>query len=199
MVYLIAGQKGTGKSLYTISLLYKLRKKYNYIFSNFPVKFANRIDSLNWVSFRFPQGAAILIDESQLYFNSREFSKLTKNGTGNNLLDFLTMCRHYEVDIYFITQSVNRIDLQIRELSDLVIYLKRTIKIPFINKPFLVMGYKFPDIMEFEKFVNPNNFSNDYKMRLLFKFIFKNNLKQYDTHYIDKAYYKKEAIPLLKW
>ena len=86
-----------------------------------------------------------------------------------------------EVDIYFITQSSNRIDLQIRELADYVYYLKRTFKIPFLKRPFFIMGYKFPDIMEFEKFTNPNNFSREFNFRWLFKFIRKNDTEITDN------------------
>lgn len=192
MVYLIAGQKGTGKTLFTISFLMKNIKRYSNIFSNFPVKFCKKVSHIDWVNFSFPKGSAILIDEAQLYFNSREFSKLTKNGVGMQLLDYLTMCRHYDVDIFFITQSTNRIDLQIRELSDYVFYLKRTFKIPFINRPFLVFGLEFIDIMEFEKYINPNNFQSEFKFRYLFKIIRKKNLIQFDTHHIEQSYFDKE-------
>lgn len=95
MVYLIAGQKGTGKTLFTISFLMKHKNRYSYIFSNFPVKFCEKVDHINWVNFQFPKNYAILIDEAQLYFNSREFSKLTKNGIGKeekrklNIFSFL--------------------------------------------------------------------------------------------------------------
>lgn len=199
MIYLICGQKGTGKSLYCISLLRKLKNKYSYIYSNFPVKFCHQIDHYNWVNFRFIPNSAILIDEAQLYFNSREFSKLTKNGIGMQLLDYLTMCRHYQVDIYFITQSSNRIDLQIRELADYVFYLKHTFKIPFIRKPFFIYGYKFPDIMEFEKFTNPNNFSREFNFLRLFKFITKKDTIQYDTYHIEKTYLDKPLITNTPW
>lgn len=177
----------------------KKRKEYSNIFSNFPVKFCKKIDHVDWVNYRFPKNSAILIDEAQLYFNSREFSKLTKNGVGMELLDYLTMCRHYDVDIFFITQSSNRIDLQIRELSDYVFYLKKTFKIPFIKRPFLTFGLEFIDIMEFEKYMNPNNFSSDFNCRYLFKFIHKKDLKQYDTHFIEQSYYEKLEINLENW
>lgn len=201
MVYLICGQKGTGKSLTTVSILKKhlKNKYYNFIYCNTPINFCKIIDNTNWVFNKFPENSAILIDEAQLYFNSREFSKLTKNGVGNELLDYLTMCRHYKVDIYFITQSHNRIDLQIRELADYVYYLKHTFKIPFVRIPFLTFGYKFPDIMEFEKFVNPNNFSKEYNCRFLFKFINFNDLKQYNTYHIEENYKNKPMIENKDW
>lgn len=199
MVYLIAGQKGTGKTLFTISFLMKHKKRYSHIFSNFPVKFCKKIDHIDWVNFQFPKNSAILIDESQLYFNSREFAKLTKNGIGMELLDYLTMCRHYDVDIFFITQSINRIDLQIRELSDYVFYLKKTFKIPFIKRPFLTYGLEFIDIMEFEKYMNPNNFQSEFKCSFLFKLIRKKNLIQFDTHHIEQCYLDKDKIPITTW
>lgn len=197
MVYLICGQKGTGKTLFTTSFLQKHKRRYKYFFSNFPISFCYKLDSTSWVNFKFPEHSAILIDEAQLYFNSRKFSELTKSGVGMQLLDFLTMCRHYKVDIFFITQSANRIDLQIRELSDYVFYLKRTFK--FFNRPILTYGLQFIDIMEFEKYMNPNNFSNDFRCSFLFKFIMWKDLKSYDTFYIDKSYIEKEKIPILMW
>ena len=197
MVYLFCGQKGSGKTLFCVSYLLKNKKKYTHFFSNFPVSFCNYIDNYDWVNLRFPKGSAILIDEAQLYFNSREFSKLTKNGIGMELLDYLTMCRHYEVDIFFITQSSNRIDLQIRELSDYVFYMKKTFKI--FGKPFLSFGLEFVDIMEFEKYINPNNFGNEFQYRFLLKIIGKEALKCYDTHFISNSYYEKEKVALLPY
>ncbi len=192
MVYIICGQKGTGKSLYSVNYFINNRKKYKKVYSNKPIKGTYYTDSYNWVFKRFDENCAIVIDEAQLYFNSREFSKLTKSGVGMALLDYLTMCRHYKLDIFFITQSINRIDLQIRELADYVYHLKRTFKI--LNNPFLVFGYKFPDIMEFEKFINPNNFSKQYDCRFLFSLINPKTLKAYDTHFIDEEYINKEKI-----
>lgn len=197
MVYLICGQKGTGKSLFTISYLQSHFKKYSYVFANFPVNFAKVINSTDWVKFQFPANSAILIDEAQLYFNSRKFSELTKSGLGMLLLDFLIMCRHYKVDLFFITQSSNRIDLQIRELSDYVFYLRKTIKI--FGRPILVFGKEFVDILEFEKYMNPNNFSNEFSYNFLIKIIRKKNLKAYDTNFIDKYYYEKKLIELNDW
>lgn len=194
MIYLIAGQKGTGKSLATISFIMKKRKNYDYFFANFPVKNFIKIDHIDWVFSRFPENSVILIDEAQLYYNSREFSKLTKNGVGMQLLDYLTMCRHYKVDIFFITQSANRIDLQIRELADYVYHIKKTYKIPFLRIPFLVKGLQFLDIMEYEKYLNPNNFSTDCKSSWYFKLITKKDLKMYDTHFIEPTYLDKKLI-----
>ena len=125
MVYLLCGKKGSRKSLFLTSFLNKHKKRYDHFFSNFPVCFCKQIDSFNWVFYKFPENSAIFLDESQLYYNSRKFSELTKSGVGVQLLDFLTMCRHYKIDIFFITQSANRVDLQIRELADYVFYIKR--------------------------------------------------------------------------
>lgn len=197
MIYLFCGKKGSGKSLSAINYLYKKRKKYTNIYSNFPVFFTKKIDSYNWVNFRFEPGSAILIDEAQLFYNSREFSKLTKSGIGNELLDFLTMCRHYELDIYFITQSVQRIDLQIRELSDEIIFIKKTFKI--FGRPIITFGFSFFDILELERYLNPNNFSKDFKFNYKFNLINKKVLKLYNTKYIDKNYILKDLYFGEKW
>jgi len=109
------------------------------------------------------------------------------------------MCRHYDVDVFFITQSSNRIDLQIRELSDIVIYLKKTFKIPFLKRPFMTFGLQFLDILEFEKYMNPNNFGGEFRFSYCFKFIKNKDLKQYDTHYIEKSYYEKDIIDIVEW
>lgn len=199
MIYLFCGQKGNGKTLYTVSFLRKHLKKYDYVFTNFPISFAYKIGSYDWVNSRFPPHSAILIDEAQLYFNSRKFSELTKNGIGVELLDYLTMCRHYDVDIYFITQSADRIDLQIRELSDYVYQIKHTFKIPFFRRPWLVFGLQFRDILEFEKYINPNNFCNQFDSRFTFKFIHHKDLRAFDTNYIDKKYFDKKLINFKKW
>ena len=95
--------------------------------------------------------------------------------------------------------SVDILDrtLQIRELSDYVFYLRKTIKI--FGRPILVFGKEFVDILEFEKYMNPNNFSNEFSYNFLIKIIRKKNLKAYDTNFIDKYYYEKKLIELNDW
>ena len=199
MVYLFVGKKRSGKTCYCVSYLRKHSKKYSNYFCNFPLDFAYKIDPYTWMDFKYPKNSAIFIDEAQKFYNSRNFTELQKKGIGDKLLDFLTLCSHYDIDIFFITQSPNRIDLQIRELADVIFHIKHTFKTLFRKEPFLVFGYNFSDITDYEKFINPNNFSHQYNYRFTFKFIYSSDLKTFDTKYIYPDYLRKPNINFKRW
>jgi len=65
-----------------------------------------------------PQGTKdlpvlVIIDEAQLYFNSREYAKLMTE-SGKEFLAFLTQSRKEFTDVVFITQAIETIDKQLR-------------------------------------------------------------------------------------
>lgn len=57
----------------------------------------------------------VVIDEAQLWFNSRDWNKQSKE-----MLTFLTQSRKVSVDVIFITQAVSNIDKQFRVLCQYV-------------------------------------------------------------------------------
>ena len=135
MIYLYSGTPGSGKSLDLARILYN--NKDSYFIVNFPTtlqKEHNRhifyISDWNKVTpdelakfsekyfknHKFKEGAiTIIIDEAQIYFNSREWSK-------SNRLDwlrFFTNHRHFGFDIILACQNSMMLDRQIRNLIEI--------------------------------------------------------------------------------
>ncbi len=127
----------------------------------------------------------IVIDEAYRSFNSRK----TKTFTDDEHLFFSTN-GHNGDDIVLIAQHPNRIDLVIREMTD-IFYLIRKVEIPLINRPlwFRLDGYLTMD---------------DYKERHMHKdALYRTDRTRfskrvgnaYDTHYFRKpADYEPEII-----
>lgn len=61
-----------------------------------------------------PDGAFIVIDEAQLFFNSRDFSKKENRQFG----DWASTHRHRGFDLLLITQRAERIDTSVRSLAE---------------------------------------------------------------------------------
>lgn len=59
-------------------------------------------------------GCLVVIDEAQLYFNSRDFTKQSNR----EIADWASTHRHYGYDVIFITQRAERIDTAVRSLAD---------------------------------------------------------------------------------
>lgn len=135
MIYLYSGTPGSGKSLDLARVLY-VNKKSTFII-NFPCSLVNEKDRdifyiSDWEStlpqdltdfsekyfktHRFKEGAiTIIIDECQLYYNTREWSKTNRMGW----LKFFTNHRHFGFDIILCCQNSMMIDKQIRNLIEI--------------------------------------------------------------------------------
>jgi hypothetical protein len=69
----------------------------------------------------------LIVDEAHLYFNAR---KRDKGGLMERLDVILTQCRKRNIKIFFISQRMKRVDINIRRMTDFVIrYKKRSIPI----------------------------------------------------------------------
>lgn len=135
MIYLYSGTPGSGKSLDLARILYN--NKDSYFIVNFPTTLQqernrhifyisdwNKVKPDELAKFsekyfknhKFKEGAlTIIIDEAQIYFNSREWSK-------SNRLDwlrFFTNHRHFGFDIILACQNSMMLDRQIRNLIEI--------------------------------------------------------------------------------
>ncbi|WP_321531746.1 zonular occludens toxin domain-containing protein [uncultured Desulfuromonas sp.] len=61
-----------------------------------------------------PEGSLIVVDEAQLYFNSRDFQKDENRKFG----DWASTHRHHGYDLILVTQRAARIDTSVRSLAE---------------------------------------------------------------------------------
>lgn len=144
-VYSVMWNYGSGKTSWTFLDLCFLDKNTNLIISNIPYSFVdihydtkeelNKIldsiinyckitnrDIKKYYNERFKYKNIILVvDEAHHYFDSRKFKEYS------DMLDIvLSQCRKRNIKIFFISQRLKRVDLNIRRLSDFVVRYLRT-------------------------------------------------------------------------
>lgn len=117
---------GTGKTTLAAHILRKAQNENIPVYSNVPLRGAYRFDpthDLGKVDFRH---CILIIDEGG--------SKLSNRNWHNNLsadaVEFIKKHRHYDVDIYIISQSYGDVDNKFRELTTRILFLKKSM-IPF--------------------------------------------------------------------
>lgn len=134
----------------------QLDKEKNFIIANVPYKFVDLFYSLpdelyaiienleKWIratnddveTYYLSQfdykNIVLIVDEAHLYFNAR---KRDKGGLMERLDVILTQCRKRNIKIFFISQRMKRVDINIRRMTDFVIrYKKRSIPILWIQR-----------------------------------------------------------------
>lgn len=117
---------GTGKTTLAAHILRNCIKENRKVFSNVALRGAYRFDpikDLGKVDFRH---CVLIIDEGG--------SKLSNRNWHNNLsleaIEYIKKHRHYDVDIYIISQSYSDVDNKFRELTTKILFLKKS-RIPF--------------------------------------------------------------------
>lgn len=119
-VLFIVGQIGAGKSAYSVKLARRAIKKGHSVFSTDYIQGCYKFD-VNWLAdMKCPENSLLIIDESALKFNSREFSKISKD-----VLAYFKKCRHFKNDVVLISQTFGDTDKQIREISTKVLFLRK--------------------------------------------------------------------------
>ena len=204
MITVIAGKQGAGISLYAARLAREYMKT-GIVYENSPIVNALILDT-KWYNYQYKKGTCIIIDEAQLDFNCRDYSTKEKSEVQKKLLRFLTLCRHYDLEIIFITQSLKRLDVQIRELATTIIRFSNTYKIPYFSfkdlkfktLPILQRGRFFEDSVELEAYLNCVPGWQDLGRQFL-RFVDFKALNSYDTHIIDEEYLSRSFPPDEKW
>lgn len=155
-VYSVMGNFGSWKTFWTFLEISQLNKEENFIIANVPYKFVDLfyskpeelyriVESVEeWVkrtnndvlayyfSRRYYKNIVIVVDEAHLYFNARKWDK---GGLMERLDIILTQCRKRNIKIFFISQRLKRVDINIRRMTDFVIrYKKRSIPILWIQR-----------------------------------------------------------------
>lgn len=131
-VIFIVGQIGSGKSSYSVKLARSALRRGRAVYSTDYIQGCNKFE-IEWLaSMKCPENSLLIIDESALKFNSRDFSKVSKT-----ILEYFKKCRHYKNDVVLISQTFGDTDKQIREISTKVLFLR---KLGMITLPVKVKG-----------------------------------------------------------
>lgn len=132
MITYIAGNIGSGKSAYSVKLARKALMQGRPVYSTDYIEGCRKLD-ISWLcDFCAPSGSLLIIDESALKFNSRDFASISKH-----ILAYFKLSRHYHNDIVLISQTFGDTDKQIRELAQKVLFIR---KLGLVSLPVKVRG-----------------------------------------------------------
>ncbi len=142
MLKIYTGVPGSGKSLHAIRLICAWLKAGKNVIANFPIRIdyveknhghffyqPNEKISVDYL-LQFAQTmhrereehqTLLVFDEASIKFNSRTFMDEDRL----NFLSFFAQHRHYGYEVVMISQTVNQIDKQIRELSEIEVYHRK--------------------------------------------------------------------------
>ena len=121
-LYLILGNKGTGKTAYMTSIAHKYAKKGYKVYSNFGI--FNKLKD-DYYNYDYEYNSVLFIDETGLIHDNRNFKSFPKKA-----VEFYKYQRKRKLIIYLSSQSVD-IDKKIRDLVDYHILLRRFLPIVF--------------------------------------------------------------------
>ena len=156
MINIIVGKPGEGKTYSLVRQAYKEAKKGRNVYSNFYIKFPQILDPKNEINRRIffwdkitdfvnIKKGVIIIDEVQIYFNSRGWKELPPKVQYK-----FQQHRKQGLDIWGATQNIKRIDTIIREIVNTVYSVK---KLPFF---FHMKSYDVEDIDKANKNCHSN-------------------------------------------
>lgn len=125
--------------------------KYARVYTNFPMEGAYKLD-FDLLGIADYNHCLILIDEIQLFADSRNFKNFSEN-----LSNFFTQHRKDHIDLVWCSQSFKNCDLRIRSVTDKLYYVDRAmfnlIRVRAIISYFRVNG----DIQEGYEYCNGFN------------------------------------------
>lgn len=160
LISALFGPPGCGKSsvltLMAQKELKRIRKgksKYNVVYTNFPCSGCAKIDFFD-LGKRYYHDCLIILDELTLSADSRDFKKFPQKSK-----EFITLHRHFSIDIVYSVQDWSRAEKTIRENTVQLRYINNLIwfassrpiyRTICINEMVgdLIMGYRFPTFFE---------------------------------------------------
>ena len=159
MIKCFFGVPGCGKSTTLVKEFTKLKKHYDHVFTiNISIKGATRITKDVLENFQI-SNSLILWDEITMDADNREFKSFSKD-----LRDFFILHRHLHCDIIYATQNYENVDKKIRDLTDELWYMSKSV-VPLLNNftttkriyrnininentSELTLGYRFCNLIE---------------------------------------------------
>lgn len=151
MIYLFTGTPGSGKSLHMARIISKRLKSGLPTIGNFVINpdvkgydsFTYVTNSnlcpdllINFSASYFGNGSIregsiyLFIDEAQLLFNSRDWSRQNRM----DWIEFMSQHRHYGYNIYMVTQTDRMLDRQIRSLAEYEVIHRKVSSFGFKGK-----------------------------------------------------------------
>lgn len=204
-IKLITGPTGSGKTLYANHLAQKYIKKGKNVYTTFCCQGAFKLP-VDFYNYKYPKDSLLIVDESQIGLDSREFNKLVKSGASNRLLAMLSMHRHNKLDIYFITQDAEEVDIRVRRYCNEFVVLKNIVffrRFGFKNKkfntficPLIIRSEIWPSYKDYERWRNNSaEFSpKEYGASNSISLIFKRSYNTYSTYQEDSFYRSLAAV-----
>lgn len=207
-VTVFAGKTGSGKTMLATSMALDYIKKGYSVYSTYYIEGAYKLPA-DFYNYNFPENSLLVIDEAQLFLDSRSYKDLTKDGISLKLKNKLSMHRHQKLDIFFITQQPEEIDAQVRRYTTKMFFCNKTIlrrKIDFKKKQFIILPYfQHYEIWDsintyelYKKRSDPKLTVKDYGVKKGFKFISKKVFTKYNTNQQDKSSASLKLIDNIK-
>lgn len=119
MIYGIVGLPGSGKTCYGTWLLRRGRMSGRNCAANFSST-SGEWACVNWDEAKELGNALIVVDEAQMWFSSRNWTKTTQADLG-----VFQQHRKNGLDLYWIAQHENRVDAALRELTAFVYRVRK--------------------------------------------------------------------------
>lgn len=150
------------------------RSKYKNVYTNFYCKGAKQITYDDLKTHKL-YDSLIILDEITLDADNRKFKQFT-----DDIRDFFILHRHLGLDVIYATQSYELVDLKIRQLTQELWYMSRTV-VPFFRR--------FTSAKRIYRNININEYSSEltmgYRFCNLIESIF---VKNYKLAYRPKYY-----------
>lgn len=127
MITCYFGVPGVGKTTLAVKLARQNKKKYSHIYTNFPCYGTEQIDYQDLAKYKMSD-SLIILDELTLDADNRDFKTFSKDHK-----DFFTLHRHLHVDIVYLTQNYENIDKKIRDCTNELWYMSRSV-VPFFRR-----------------------------------------------------------------
>lgn len=167
------GVPGCGKtSLLTKFAIKELKKikngksRYNNVYTNFYCEGCTQINYDDLKKFKL-YDSLIILDEITLDADNRKFKQFT-----DDIRDFFILHRHLGIDIIYATQSYELVDLKIRQLTQELWYMNKTV-VPLLHN--------FTSAKRIYRNININEYSSEltlgYRFCNLIESFFVSNFK----------------------
>lgn len=135
MIRVFFGSPGCGKTTLGVRIISKLLRKkkcpYNYMYANFDQILVPTVDLDKLGSWTFPFNSYLFVDEAGIEFNNRNYKNFPPG-----LIKWLKLHRHYGVNVDFVSQSWEDMDITIRRLADELWYVKRIGPATYVRRIF---------------------------------------------------------------
>ena len=137
MISMYFGSPGSGKTTLAnrLLMLHQIKGRYQHYFANFETKLAHYIDLTGLGCYTLPPGSLLIIDEAGICFNNRAYKSMPKE-----LISWLKLHRHYQVDVVLISQSWEDVDVTFRRLTDRLYHISKIWQFSIVRRVYKSVG-----------------------------------------------------------